>query len=209
MSLNQFIFLCMKLYSNSFKLVVTLLLTGLIIPSYAQKKLVSSYEAEMDYAFGAGTYGLFLKANHPWTQNSKFNWQSGISAAFFMESDALSTDIYERKGILFDPHANINSGFTFDFFQKKIRLGFDLYAGMYLLRRQGAYSSDLLVFTESSYMSQKTYFDWGSRISFAYNLSERIGLQLTLNKSFNDWSFFHGTDYSKLFFGFGILFYPK
>jgi hypothetical protein len=199
----------MKPYNSTIGAIATFLLLLVNHVSIAQSKLISSYEGEFGYAFGAGTYGLSLKANHQWTGKPKFNWQSGISGAFFIESNSLSTDLYERKGILFDPHVNVNSGFTLLLFQNNVKVGFDLYAGMYLLRRQGEYNSDALVFTENKYMSQKTYFDWGSRISLAYNLNERIGLQLTVNKSFNDWSFFHGTDYSKLFYGLGVVLYPK
>lgn len=199
----------MKLCNSLIKNIVIAILLSTTIPSIAQMKLISSYEGEIDYAFGGGAYGLSVKVNHQWTEKPKFNLRSGVSGAYFIESNSLSTDMYDRKGVLFDPHANINSGFTLQLFKGKVQLGFDLYAGLYILKRQGKYSSDVIVFTQNKYSFQKTYFDWGSRISLAYKINEQIGLQLTVNKSFNDWSFFHGTDYSKLFYGLGIIFSPK
>jgi len=38
-----------------------------------------------------------------------------------------------------------------------------------------------------------------------FYLKKHIGLQLTAYNSFNDWMIFYGIDYSKLFFGIGII----
>lgn len=198
----------MKLYSNTKKTLLAVSLFLLGFHANTQNKLISSYEADLDYAFGGGAYGVFAKINHQWTNHQKVNFQSGISSAFFIESNALSTSDYDRKGVLFDPHLNANSGIIFNLINNKIDIGLDLFAGLYILRRQGTYSSSVLTFTEDEYQFQKSYFNWGTRLALTYNITERIGLQLTSNNSFNDWLIFHGNDYSKMYFGLGIKYNP-
>jgi hypothetical protein len=199
----------MMLYNKSRQILTILSLLVFGFHATAQTRIISSYEAEMDYAFGGGAYGLFAKINHQWTQKKIVNFQSGISSAFFIESNALTTSYYDRKGVLFDPHINANSGITFNLFKNKFQIGLDLFGGFYLLRRQGHYTSAVLNFTQDKYMYQESYFNWGTRLTLTYNLNERIGIQLTSNNSFNSWMIFHGTDYSKMFFGIGIIYRPK
>ncbi|HBS87096.1 MAG: hypothetical protein A2W91_02670 [Bacteroidetes bacterium GWF2_38_335] len=72
-----------------------------------------------------------------------------------MESNSLTSTIYVRKGVLYDPHFNLNSGITYVLINGKIQLGLDLFAGAYLLRRQGKYTSSHLNFTQDKYRYQK------------------------------------------------------
>ncbi|MBK7573424.1 MAG: hypothetical protein IPI10_18145 [Bacteroidetes bacterium] len=129
--------------------------------------------------------------------------------ALFLESNAQTTSLYTRKGILFDPHLNATSGISCNLLKNKFHIGLNLFAGLYLLRRQGRYSSTVIHFTQDKYLYQATYFNWGARATLGYNLNERIAIQLSTNNSFNDWLFFHGTDHSKMFFGIGVIFYSK
>lgn len=199
----------MMRYSNK-SLLLYFAITILIANNslIAQNKVLSSAEGEFDFAFGGGKYGLFVKANHQWTNRENLNFQSGISTALFLQSNSLSTDIYERKGVLFDPHLNINSGILYSVFKNKFQIGLDIYSGFYFVRRQGRYSSSILNFTQDRYLEQKQYFDWGTRLTLSYFFNKQIGLQLSANNSFNTWMVFRGADYSKMFFGIGIIYRP-
>ena len=61
---NHAIFLYMKLYNKPGQILFAVLLLLFGFQASAQKNIVSSFETEMDYAFGGGAYGLFAKANH-------------------------------------------------------------------------------------------------------------------------------------------------
>jgi len=54
----------MKLYNKPGQILFAVLLLLFGFQASAQKNIVSSFETEMDYAFGGGAYGLFAKANH-------------------------------------------------------------------------------------------------------------------------------------------------
>jgi hypothetical protein len=196
----------MKRCSNRTGILTALLvLCGLY--STSQQKIVSSCELELDYAFGGGAYGLLAKANHQWTNKDVLNVQSGISTDFFIESNGLSTYTYKRTGILFDPNLNAYTGVHLSLLKRKIGLQLDLFGGVYMIRRQGKYSSSSLVFVQDKYRHQKTYFNGGTRLTLAYNLNERMGLHLSANHSWVDWMLFSGTDYSKMFFGAGVMYH--
>ena len=188
----------------------SIILICLIIYNFngaAQTNLISSIETEASYGLGGGKYGFFFKANHNWIKKEQIVFTSSISTAYFYQKEELQTSIYNRTGFIDDLHFNFHSGLQYLMLKSnKLYVLAELYAGYYYLKEKGKYESTSIVFTQNNYTLTDNVFDWGTHIGLGYYLTNKIGVQVSITNSFNDFEVFSGSKYSKIFYGLGVTY---
>lgn len=152
--------------------------------NYNQNKLIHSIELSFQYDLGGGSFGLQLKGNHWWVKNGTFILQSGLSLDLFRGSEKgflppnLSTNGYN-----FETHLRFYTGVQ-QYFSKKEKgfYNFELYGGSYHIYTKGNVKhSELNI--NSDYKSSKILGDFGIRVGYGYQITEKLGTTLIINSS--------------------------
>ncbi len=152
--------------------------------NYNQKKLIHTIELSFQYGLGGGTYGLQLKVNHWWKKNGTFILQSGLSLDLFRGSEnGFLPPNTSTKGYNFDTHIRFYTGVQQHFSKKeKGFYNFELYGGGYHIYTKGNVKHhDLNV--NSGFKSNKILGDFGIRIGYGHQITEKLGTMFVINNS--------------------------
>jgi len=148
-----------------------------------EKKIINSFDAEIQYGQGGGIIGIMGKGNHWWFEKKQFKVQSGLLVNLFYVSEGYEKNSTKISGSTFDSHIQFHTGIEQSFFAKdKIYLLLEMYGGFYGIFTNGNYENSEFGI-ERSYKNSDFLWDYGSRFGFGYRVKEKWGIQLSLTNS--------------------------
>lgn len=182
--------------------------------AWAQEGSTSPFlnSAELSYESGSagGDYGLQFKVNHLWWAKGRTSFNSGLSFTSFWGSEKIDGTYSQTTGFTTDNHLRFYTGTTF----KVLKRGFlsvEGYLGGYNAYTKGTIKNEGFG-VDREYVSSQWSADFGSRLCVGYHITERIGLQLSINNSWKQLNsglgplagIFAGEPDGKMSTGFGI-----
>jgi hypothetical protein len=158
------------------------LLIGLVSQAQtADGRFFNNIEPSIESGAGGGGIGLQLKANHSWISKEKLTLQSGLSFSSFWGSERIDDLAAKSSGFSTDNHLRLYTGIITPI-AKKIYLGTEGYLGGYHAFTNGNLTSDTYQI-DADFRSSQGFFDFGTRLSFGYQLREQVSIQATVNNS--------------------------
>lgn len=195
---------------TALNILTFIILSNIAIAQDGVKPLINYTEMSVELGSGGGDYGLQFKVNHLWHETPKINVISGISYTTFWGSEKIDGQFSKTSGFTTDNHLRIYTGASISFF-KKMFFSIEGYVGGYHAFTKGNLENETFNIN-SDFKSSELLFDYGSRLMLGYRIKERIGMQLSLNNSWNQVDsglgflagLFAGEPDGKMSFGIGV-----
>ena len=154
-----------------------------ILNAQAQVPWIDTVDTELQLAQGAGGVGAWGRANHTWTQGSRWSVQSGLALGLYGGSEGREEGPILTEGAVFDSHLQIHSGLMLHTGSRHtVYTELGLYGGGYVVHTSGEWRHTELDLTQH-YSTTALLPDVGFRWAIGLSPRQGWGVQLTLTDS--------------------------